>query len=89
MTVKPTGPVRRLFMDVMSHAARQGWMIGLMDGAVDNLKLVRDDARQNLERVPNHKLSAAAERILSKAIADIEDLSAQLEQVASGEGSGG
>lgn len=89
MSEKPKGPVRRLFMEVMSHAARQGWMIGLMDGAADNLKIVRDDARENLQRVPGHKLSAEADRILSKAIADIEDLSAKLEQIASGEGGDG
>lgn len=84
MVDKPKGPIRRLFMDVMCAAAHQGWMIGLMDGAVDNLKQVRDDARQNLQRNPGHRLSGEADKILSKAISDIEDLCAKLEQVASG-----
>lgn len=83
------GPVRRAFKDLMSGAAQQGWMVGLMEGAVTNLKIVRDDARENLARVPNHKLSAEAEAKLSRAIGDIEVLMAKLERIACGEGSDG
>jgi len=79
------GPVRRLFMNVMSHSAHQGWMIGQMDSAVSALSAVRDDARENLKRVPNHKLSAEAEKKLSRAIADIEALAAKLQGIAVGE----
>lgn len=81
----PKGPVRRLFQDVMSHSAHQGWMIGHMDSAVASLEIVRDDARENLKRAPNHKLSADAERLLTKAINDINGIAARLQSAAAGE----
>lgn len=76
-------------MDVMSHSGRQGWMTGLMDGAVASLEIVRKDARENLQRVPNHKLSREADERLSRAIHEIEELSTKLEKIASGEDANG
>lgn len=82
---KAKGPVRRLFMDVMAHAVHQGWMLGLMDSAVAALRLVQEDARENLKRVPSHKLSAKAEETLTKVIAMLENLSSQLDAVSKGD----
>lgn len=86
---KAPGPVRRAFMDLMSGSAQQGWMVGQMEAALGPLRAIRDDARENLKRVPSHKLSADAEAKLSRAIRDIEDLCLKLERIACGEGSHG
>lgn len=86
MTDKKHGPVRRLFKQVMSHAAGQGWLVGMMDAAISCLQAVLDDAKENQSRVPNDKLSAEAVAVLSKTISDIRGLAAKLAEVASGEG---
>lgn len=83
------GPIQRAFQGIMTSSARQGWMVGLMEGALHNLKIVRDDAVANLQRVPNHKLSAEAEAKLTRAINDIEDLCLKLTGIACGDGPDG
>lgn len=78
------GPVRKLFQDLKNQSAGQGYHVGLMESALYALEIVRDDARENLKRVPNHKLSAEAERVLTRAIDQIRDLATNLNRIASG-----
>jgi hypothetical protein len=79
------GPIRRAFMDAKSLSASQGYKVGLMDGAVELLKIVHTDVLANLVRVPNHKLSAEAEEILGRAIREVQGLSARLADIACGD----
>lgn len=79
------GPIRRAFMDAKDLSAKQGYKVGMMDGAVELLKVVHTDVLANLIRVPNHKFSAHAEKILSRAIHDVQGLAAQLADVACGD----
>lgn len=82
---KIKGPIRRLFMAVANRAATLAWTCGQLDVALEILKGVREDARENLQRVPNHKLSRAADERLSRAIAEVEEIAGKLAAAASGE----
>lgn len=86
MAEKKHGYVRGLVAGAMNHAAYQGWMVGQMDAAVGALEAVRNDARENLRRVPSDKASGEAVNVLTSAIDAIQDLAAKLETRASGEG---
>lgn len=90
MAIEPStqkkGPIRTLFQNIMGQSAEQGWMIGMMESAAVSLELVRDEARANLNRVPNDKLSVEANEKLTRAINDIRELAANLERISIGEG---
>jgi hypothetical protein len=85
MTKEP-GPVRKLFQDVMGRAAKQGWMIGLLDGADASIEAVLNDAKRNLARVPNDAVSASAVSHLTAALNHVREVSTKLETIATGEG---
>ena len=79
------GAIRQLFKGVMTGAARQGWMIGLMDGAVNNLEIVLEDVKEDLVRAPNDKIAGRVVTVLEVAMREIRELSGELGRSASGE----
>jgi len=82
---KPTGAVEGLVKGLMGGAAKLGFRVGRISTAIDALEKVRNDARAQLAKTPNHKLARETEDKLTRAIKDLEDLTVKLADAACGE----